>query len=567
MSSPTKSATSVADLDDMAVEEGSATTVRAADILDARSVAFDLFEVYCEEMLKTSIVERRAFLVDEMQYMIRRLIMHQYGYGRLYIRTCIANIVFRICGVHAYKIPRDADGDDQVERLVDLSPAKWEKNIVRFEALRKIMLRNDATLVILPSRLQLDDDGNKVSAGDCGDDEDEIPLEDDEINEALESHDDFSLGYVDVMNHMKFHTCLGHLQPQLETAIHGEESAVIPHENIIAFESAIEEQFRGEDCKHARILNRFLEERNEEEVPHLKSLSKIKELVDDYPKMFDLMRFQHKFIKLIRRWSDLVLPVPKLCTVYCSANAAGVESVTQKPMAASPLRKKQRVRAPAASPAASADSRNRKRPPESIEPTFENGDDLLDSSSADEAGEKGSARHNLRTKTKALMKNVNDPLDRCAAMATSARTRETVGKTDSDDDSSNDGAKRVKTPSFRKKKKSTHKVVFDSDESEGEAAALSEVPARYKSPTKRAARREICVSRKNSPPRRKRCPFTDEEKNAIIDGVKRFGVGKWAEIKSHPRYEDTLRNRTSVQLKDKWRTMENQRLPEIEGII
>mmetsp|Transcript_24540 Transcript_24540/g.44258 ORF Transcript_24540/g.44258 Transcript_24540/m.44258 type:complete len:248 (+) Transcript_24540:965-1708(+) len=246
-------------------------------------------------------------------------------------------------------------------------------------------------------------------------------------------------------------------------------------------------------------------------------------------------------------------------------------------MAASPLRKKQSVHAAAASPATSANSgnrkrppesieRNRKRPPEAIEPTFENGDDLFDSFSEDEAGQKRGARDNLRTKTKALMKNLNDPLDSCVAMAASARTREEVDVSDSDDDPSNDGAKRVKTPNFRKKKKSRHKVVFDSDESEGEAAALSEVPARYRSPTtKRTARREICVSRKNSP-RRKRFPFTDEEKNAIIDGARRFGVGKWAEIKSFRDYKDTLRNRSTVQLKDKWRTMENQRLPEIEGI-
>jgi len=51
----------------------------------------------------------------------------------------------------------------------------------------------------------------------------------------------------------------------------------------------------------------------------------------------------------------------------------------------------------------------------------------------------------------------------------------------------------------------------------------------------------------------KRRPWTVEEKNCIKQGVKQHGLGEWAEIKSTFGHE--LRNRTSVQIKDCWRTM------------
>ena len=48
--------------------------------------------------------------------------------------------------------------------------------------------------------------------------------------------------------------------------------------------------------------------------------------------------------------------------------------------------------------------------------------------------------------------------------------------------------------------------------------------------------------------------FTEEEKKAIKDGVNIFGVGKWADIKA--LYAVQLRHRTSVQIKDCYRTMQ-----------
>jgi hypothetical protein len=47
--------------------------------------------------------------------------------------------------------------------------------------------------------------------------------------------------------------------------------------------------------------------------------------------------------------------------------------------------------------------------------------------------------------------------------------------------------------------------------------------------------------------------FTVEEVEAIKEGVRRWGVGKWAEIKKHS--QGRLDNRTSVQIKDKYRNL------------
>ena len=167
--------------------------------------------------------------------MLNRLIGHQYDCGRLYNYTCISNIVARVCGRHAYVMPDEFEEGDKpyqlADCLVDFPPGRWEMLIVQFERLRESMLRNDASLIVLPGKL--DDDSER--SGD--DDADEtLPEGDDEINEELESHIDFSKKYMQMLDLMKFHTCLSHLQPHLETAIEGAESVVIPHDNIIAFE-------------------------------------------------------------------------------------------------------------------------------------------------------------------------------------------------------------------------------------------------------------------------------------------------------------------------------------------
>lgn len=55
---------------------------------------------------------------------------------------------------------------------------------------------------------------------------------------------------------------------------------------------------------------------------------------------------------------------------------------------------------------------------------------------------------------------------------------------------------------------------------------------------------------------KKRRPWTEREIGALKKGVAKYGKGSWAEIKNE--YAEILRNRTTVQLKDKWRNMERK---------
>ena len=57
--------------------------------------------------------------------------------------------------------------------------------------------------------------------------------------------------------------------------------------------------------------------------------------------------------------------------------------------------------------------------------------------------------------------------------------------------------------------------------------------------------------------KKKHNPWSVEETNALIEGVRLLGVGKWAEIKRlpYPGISKTLETRSPVDLKDKWRNL------------
>jgi hypothetical protein len=107
------------------------------------------------------------------------------------------------------------------------------------------------------------------------------------------------------------------------------------------------------------------------------------------------------------------------------------------------------------------------------------------------------------------------------------------------------------------KKRTATRLPFDTDDDEErENLKLSALPALAKSNARSPARGlppDEGVFNASGQVRRRRF-WTEEETIAVKEGTKRHGIGKWAEIKA--AYEYILRNRTSVQIKDKYRTMD-----------
>ena len=147
----------------------------------------------------------------------------------------------------------------------------------------------------------------------------------------------------------------------------------------------------------------------------------------------------------------------------------------------------------------------------------------------------------------------------------------------------------MSTPTFLKKKKNSYKIVFSSDsedddvpgkvrskaqkgkveegkaeedafetddlvdsEEEDEGVKLSSVPERFKSAL--PEKEKVTVSKASGPKKgKRRKKFTEAEDEAIREGVAKLGAGNWRDIKSY--YHLDLADRTAVQIKDRWRTL------------
>ena len=101
----------------------------------------------------------------------------------------------------------------------------------------------------------------------------------------------------------------------------------------------------------------------------------------------------------------------------------------------------------------------------------------------------------------------------------------------------------------------------DDEEDEEERARLSEIPEKLRSA--KVKRSPATAFRGQDPDEGifdastglvlKRRRWSEEEKTAVKEGVRKHGVGHWVKIKDE--YADILRNRTAIQIKDCWRTM------------
>lgn len=285
-------------------------------------------------------------------------------------------------------------------------------------------------------------------------------------------------------------------------------------------------------------------------------------------RLFDLVRLQNKLLHLIRRWSEMVLPLPELTQLgYGSATpAVGMDN-------------KENISSLEESALVTEDTvQQRKQKRRRIDESSSDDESQKDAGDDDGEEEQEDNLDRLKRTRKALMKNVEDPLDECVAKAKSARTRSETQAAHT----TSHNERKVSTPAFLKKKKNSYKIVFsDSEddevpanvndkaeeskaeedtsktdelvdsEEEDEGVKLSSVPKRFKSAV--PEKEKVTVSKASEPKKGKRKKFTDTEDEAIRDGVARFGAGNWRDIKSY--YHIDLAARTAVQIKDRWRTL------------
>jgi hypothetical protein len=61
---------------------------------------------------------------------------------------------------------------------------------------------------------------------------------------------------------------------------------------------------------------------------------------------------------------------------------------------------------------------------------------------------------------------------------------------------------------------------------------------------------------------KKPIPYTDEEKRMLLEGVAKFGVGKWKEILKE--YDFTGNDRSAVNLKDLYRTLQRKSSKKVD---
>jgi hypothetical protein len=160
-------------------------------------------------------------------------------------------------------------------------------------------------------------------------------------------------------------------------------------------------------------------------------------------------------------------------------------------------------------------------------------------------------------------KHGNDPLAETLTAAAGAQGVARKRNHDEVNDDDEDGDRHERDSKLLEKKRSAIRLQFqddidedDDDEEEEEPGnvTLSDLPnrakAKAKSPGRLAPDQGIFTPTGRVQRRRF---WTEEETIAVKEGVRTLGTGRWAEIKSDHEY--ILRNRTSVQIKDKWRSI------------
>jgi hypothetical protein len=293
------------------------------------------------------------------------------------------------------------------------------------------------------------------------------------------------------------------------------------------------------------------------------NMKKLQHFLEERP--FELNYIQEKLENLVQRWNIEVfgkedpalihvgygIPVgSEISTMMSTPKRGRRSSVEQlKPLPRSSVRRSGRV-----DPQQNSDD----------DPFFDAKTDL---DNAKQPAKTQAELEELRKDRAALnTKHGDDPLAASLNAAAGAQGAARKRKHDDVDDDDEDGDINERDSKLLEKKRSATQLPFqdddddDDEEEEDEPGnvTLSDLPnrarAKAKSPGRLAPDQGIFTPTGRVKQRRF---WTEEETIAVKEGVRNHGTGKWAEIKSDHEY--ILRNRTSVQIKDKYRTMFNNK--------
>jgi len=278
------------------------------------------------------------------------------------------------------------------------------------------------------------------------------------------------------------------------------------------------------------------------------SASTIRKLLDDPSQMYSYTRLLDRVEKLIRNWVSTVFGPPTIVgmtpPIRRAANAIppdrGVVAERQdakfhalQRLQHSRARLKDRVEdpLPAAVTMAARATRARKRKhrnpvsvPAKARDDDDDDDDDDDSSDPIRDSDEGSGGESSDYKRPAISRKANK--ERRRHMYQAARGR------------------------LLERKKTAKRIDFTQSDNEDNDEVLPEVKRRIKVSEAKYFKKsqEKCYEGRRN--------WTDLEKAAVVDGIKVLGVGNWAAIKR--REALILRDRTSGQIKDCFRTMKNR---------
>lgn len=495
--------------------------------------------------------------------------------------------------------------------LVSFTMEQWDDVLNKFDTLKELLLRMDSTTLIIPDTLS-DLHGHSQTSSH-GQSENEGENMDSTIDEELTRNKYFGRKYKQVLDIVCINKSLSFLRPTLEQELdhapEGRDSARVSPDVVLKFEEYVSANFEEGDNTRELLLS--LLNRGKGSIRtrsgglSLKSMDDLMHKMNDTPD-FDLYRLQRKADSLLQNWSDAVFEKPKLAElgyggVYATSIKCDEEEMSRSPGFRTSIQAgyskrtsgKEKRKDTDIEPHEASSASHATAPADVFEYSEEDGaearEQRTDEASAskkpggavisvekactsssqypEKEGGKGlrvglpskdvEGENSHLTEVEALvharetLKNdVRDPLNESRTIAEAAMLlRETSRRRGNENQRAEEG-------SFLKKKASSTKITFDDSDNESveDAKALTEVPEHARlAPSQGVLKYESTHPNLTTKGHRKRRRFTEEEKTAIKLGVRKFGFGKWSNIKDY--YGEELRSRTSVDIKDCYRNM------------